>query len=111
MNAIEIKSHLIAKLKQEKCFWSYDASSIQDVPDDMLVEMVMLYLDVDDIDFLFKILPYKKVKKYWMENVVLQGDIYYEMNVFFAWFYFHAKDPKRYVKALETRLLNKRLVA
>lgn len=106
---IAIKPYLIEKLKQEHCLWSYENDSVQDIPDDVLVELVMLYLDIDEIDLLFQLLDYKKVKRAWIENVVAQGERYYNLNYFFAWYYFHAKQPRSYVKALATRLLNKRL--
>ena len=50
-----VKPYLIEKLKQEHCLWSYDNDSIQDMPDDMLIELVMLYLDIDEINMLFSI--------------------------------------------------------
>lgn len=106
---IAIKPYLIEKLKQEHCLWSYENDSVQDIPDDVLVELVMLYLDIDEIDLLFQLLDYKKVKRAWIENVVVQGERYYNLNYFFAWYYFHAKQPRSYVKALATRQLNKRL--
>ena len=106
---IAIKPYLIEKLKQEHCLWSYENDSVQDIPDDVLVELVMLYLDIDEIDLLFQFLDYKKVKRAWIENVVAQGERYYNLNYFFAWYYFHAKQPRSYVKALATRQLNKRL--
>ena len=58
-----VKSYLIEKLKQEHCLWSYDNDSIQDMPDDMLIELVMLYLDIDEINMLFNIFSYKKMKR------------------------------------------------
>ena len=106
---IAIKPYLIEKLKQKHCLWSYENDSVQDIPDDVLVELVMLYLDIDEIDLLFQLLDYKKVKRAWIENVVAQGERYYNLNYFFAWYYFHAKQPRSYVKALATRQLNKRL--
>ena len=106
---IDIKPYLVSKLKQEHCLWSYDNGSIQDIPDDVLVELVMLYLDIDDIDLLFRLFGYEKVKRAWIENVVSQGERYYNLNYFLAWYYFHAKKPRNYVKAMETRQLNKRL--
>ena len=33
-----VKQELLAKLKQEHCFWSYNENSIKDIPDDMLIE-------------------------------------------------------------------------
>ena len=60
---------------------------------------------------LFKIFSYKKMKKAWIENVVAQGERYFNLNIFFAWYYFNAKCPRSYVKAMATRQLNKRLAA
>ena len=60
---------------------------------------------------LFRLFDYKKVKRAWIENVVAQGERYYNLNYFFAWYYFHAKQPRRYVKSMATRQLNKRLAA
>lgn len=108
---VSVKPYLIEKLKQEHCLWSYDNGSIHDMPDDVLIELVMLYLDIDEINMLFSIFSYKKMKRVWIENVVAQGERYYNLNYFFAWYYFHAKRPRSYVKAMATRQLNKRLAA
>lgn len=107
----EIKPYLIKRLKQDHCLWSYDQRSIKDIPNDILIELVMLYLDIDDIDLLFQLFPYKEIKQAWLTNCVAQGERFYNLNVFFAWYYFHVKNPRSYVKAMETRLLNKRLSA
>ncbi len=104
-----MKSYLIGKLKEGHFLWSYDNDSIHDMPDDVLIELVLLYLDIEEIDILFKIFPYKKMKQAWIENVVAQGERYYTLNYFFAWYYFHVKCPRSYVKAMATRQLNKRL--
>ena len=106
-----VKQYLIGKLKQEHCLWSYENDSIHDIPDGVLVELVMLYLDIDEINLLFQLFDYQKVKRAWIENVVAQGERYYNLNYFFAWYYFHAKQPRRYVKAMATRQFNKRLPA
>ena len=105
------KQHLIERLKQEHALWSYRQDAINDVPDDILIELVMIHLDLDDIELLFTMYPYQRVKKAWIENVVAQGDMYYVLNKFFAWYYFHAKKPGPYVKAMATRQLNKRITA
>ena len=108
---MEIKPFLIERLKQQHCLWSYENDSVQDIPDDVLVELVMLYLDIEEIDLLFQLYDYQKVKSAWIKNVVAQGERYYNLNYFFAWYYFHAKRPRSYVKAMATRELNKRLAA
>ena len=71
---IDIKPFLIKKLKQEHYLWSYENESIQDIPEDVLVELVMLYLGIDEINLLFRLFDYKKVKQAWIENVVAQGE-------------------------------------
>ena len=111
MTATEIRLHLIERLKQDNCLWSYNHDSIQSIPDDMLVELVMLYLDIDDINLLFSIMTRKQVKRAWIENVVAQGERYYQMNTFYAWYYFNAKKPLQYVKSMTTKMLNKKLSA
>ena len=109
MQASEIKPYLIGKLKENHCLWSYDSKSITDIPDDVLVELVMLHLDIKEINLLFQVYTYRNIKKAWIENVVAQGERYYNLNTFFAWYYFNIKQPHRYVKAMETKMLNKRL--
>ena len=111
MNKAEVKRGLINRLKKANAFWSYQADAIKDVPDDILVELVMLHLDLDDIDKLFEIYPYKFVKKAWIENVVAQGEMYYVLNKFFAWYYFKMKRPGAYDRSMATRELNKKLIA
>lgn len=111
MQKNEIKSYLIERLKQEHCLWSYNQDSIKYMPDDVLVELVMLYLDIDEINLLFRMLPFDEVKRAWLENVVSQGERYYQMNTFFAWYYFRVKRPQSYVKAMSTKMLNRKLTA
>lgn len=110
MNKEAIKHDLINKLKKEHRFWSYNQDSIKDVPDDILIEMVMLYLDIDEINLLFKIYPYKQIRKSWIENLIPQGERLYTLNKFFAWYYFGMKKPGAYVRSIATRQLNRRLI-
>lgn len=100
---------LIDKLKNEHCFWSFDEHYIKDVPDDILIEKTMIYLDLPEIDALFSLFSFKKIKKVWLEYLVPQGDYLYTLNRFFAWYYFHAKRPDQYVKSMATRHYNKML--
>ena len=105
----KLKQGLIRRLKKANAFWSYNQDAIKDVPDHILVESVMLHLDLDDINKLFELYPYKVVKKCWIENVVALGEMYYVLNKFFAWYYFNIKRPGAYVKSMATRQLNKKL--
>lgn len=59
----EIKNNLLEKLKQEHCFWSFNAASIKEVPDDILIEKTLIYLDMEEItNFSLSILSRKSNK-------------------------------------------------
>lgn len=98
---------LLQKLKVEHCFWSYSEDSVKEIPDDILIEKTLVYLDLPEINSLFKLFPYKKIKKVWLEQMVTQGDYLYTLNRFLAWYYFHIKRPDSYLKAMTTRQFNK----
>ena len=101
---------LIEKLREEKCFWSYAPDFAEsDVPDEIIIEKTLVYLDLDEIKALFELYGKQKVKRVWLERLVPQGDYLYTLNRFFAWFYFKVKQPDKYVKSMETRILNRRI--
>ena len=102
-----VNQELLAKLKQEHCFWSYNENSIKDIPDDMLIEKTLLHLDLEEINQLFLIYPFKKIKQVWLDYLVPQAEYLYTLNRFFAWYYFKAKKPDAYIKSMATRHLNK----
>ena len=102
-----VKQELLAKLKQEHCFWSYNENSIKDIPDDMLIEKTLLHLDLEEINQLFLIYPFKKIKRVWLDYLVPQAEYLYTLNRFFAWYYFKAKKPDAYIKSMANRHLNK----
>ena len=107
MSNSEIKQTLLEKLKQEHCFWSYNESSIKEIPDDLLIEKTLLHLDLDEINLLFQIYSYRKIKRVWLECLIPQQEYLYTLNRFFAWYYFKAKKPDAYLKSMTTRYLNK----
>lgn len=110
MSADAIKQELLAKLKQEHCFWSYNEHSIQDVSDDILIEKTLLHLDLEEINLLFVIYSFKKIKQVWLDYLVPQAEYLYTLNRFLAWYYFKAKRPDAYIKSMATRRLNKLLL-
>lgn len=109
MSSDEIKQELLAKLKQEHCFWSFNEDSIKDISDDMLIEKTLLHLDLDEINQLFLIYSFKKIKQVWLDYLIPQEEYLYTLNRFFAWYYFKAKKPDAYIKSMATRHLNKML--
>lgn len=101
-----VKLELLAKLKQEHCFWSYNEDSIREISDDMLIEKTLLHLDLQEIDLLFQIFSYRKIKEVWLKYLIPQEEYLYSLNRFFAWYYFKAKRPDAYIKAMATRHFN-----
>lgn len=102
-----IKQILNKKLIDQNCYWSFDMRADTDVPDEILIEKTLLYLDIDDINQLFSIYPYKKIKQVWRERLVIQGDYYKRLNKLLAWMYFDIKNPEKYIKTTITQHTNK----
>lgn len=105
------RKQLFRKLKKENCFWSYDVSKMRSISDESLIEYVLLYLDIKDIDQIFLLFGYKKVKRVWLDRVAPQGEMFRPYNILYAWYYFGAKRPEAYVKSLETRHINRIIAA
>ena len=107
----DVRLHLFRKLKEENCFWSYDVSKMDEISDEALIEHVLLYLDIEDIDKLFQLFGYKKVKRVWLDRVAPQGEMFRQYNILYAWYYFGAKRPEAYVKSIETLHINRLFAA
>ena len=105
MSKDEIRSDLYRQLIEENALWSY--GPMCNIPDELLIEKVLVYLDIPQIDSLFHVFSYRKVKSVWRERLVPRDDYYHTLNRFFAWYYFHAKNPDSYLKSLQTRFCNK----
>ena len=103
----DVKRQLLSKLKKENCFWSYDVSKMKNISDESLIEYVLLYLDIEDINLLFPLYGFKKVKSVWLERVAPLGEMFRPFNILYAWYYFGAKRPEAYVKSIETRHINR----
>lgn len=104
-----IKKYLLAKLREEHAFWSYDPDSIElsNIDDRQLIALTMRHLDLSEIGLLFKIFPKQKIKGAWQDILLPEGDYLYTLNRFFAWYYFKAKNPDSYLKSLQTRRFNR----
>ena len=103
----DVRLYLFRKLKEENCFWSYDVSKMDNISDEAVIEHVLLYLDIDDINRLFALFGYKKVKRVWLDRVAPLSERYRNLNVFYAWYYFGAKRPEIYIKSIETKHVNR----
>ena len=101
------KNQLVVRLLEQKRFWSYHMQDFAEVPDDILIEKTLLYLDIDEINLLFRLFPARKIKQVWLNRLVVQGDYYGRLNKFLAWMYFDIKKPVSYLKRMESRHLKK----
>ena len=106
-----IKSQLLEKLKLEKAFWSYSASSISlnNYSDERLIADTLRYLDISDINSLFTVYPFNFIKSSWRKLLIPEGEYLHTLNRFLAWYFFDIKDPDRYLKSIHTRNFNKLL--
>ena len=105
----DIKLYLEKRLMEENSFWSFEKISCKNLSDWNLMKYVLLRLDLDDIKYLFQLYPKEKIKEVWLQELVPQGDYLLAMNISFALLYFGARNPRQYVRTMETRMLKKRI--
>jgi len=96
-----IREQLIRELFRNRVFWSYKEPEPDSINDDILIEKILIYLDIEDINKLFILFPKAKIRSIWKKKVVIRDTKYHSMNLMFAYLYFNITDPKKY--------LNKRL--
>jgi len=105
----DIKLYLEKRLKEENSFWSFEKISCRNLSDWNLIKYVLLRLDLDDTKYLFQLYPKKKIKEVWLQELVPQGDYLLAMNICFALLYFGVRNPRQYVRRMETRMLKKKI--
>ena len=79
---INIRKELFQKLKEENAFWSYNMECVEDINDRMLIVKTLVHLDLNEIDKLFEIFSFEKVKKVWREELAISGEYYHTLNRF-----------------------------
>jgi len=94
------KDILINKLIKKNLFWSYNLQQGDYFPDDLIIEKTLIYLDIDDLNYLFSVYSAKKIKQVWLERLVIQGDYYRKLNRLLAWMYFDVKNPDKYINGI-----------
>jgi len=93
-----IRRKLEKMLISQKVFWSYDIDHNREIPDEALIENVLLHLDIDEIQLLFKIFDRKKIKNVWLERILIQEPLYHAQNRLYAFLFFGIKEPDRYIR-------------
>lgn len=93
-----LKAILTEKLVRSKVFWSFEPNSTECLPDELLIEKVLLYLDIEEISSMFLLFPPKKIRKVWREKMVSQEPMYHAVNRLFAFLFFGIKNPDSYIR-------------
>lgn len=91
------KEYIIELLSAKGCFWSNDISIVSP-PDSVLMEKGLLYLEFEDMHYLFEVYGFRQLKKFWRENLVRQGNYYSGINWLLALYFFNIKNPDLYLR-------------
>lgn len=94
----KIKKELFESLKKEHALWSFRDPKLSQISDEILIEKVMLHLDIQDVNKLFRIYPKSKIKHIWIHNIIPLEPQYHSYNILFGALYFNIKNPGRYIK-------------
>jgi hypothetical protein len=105
VNNKQLRKRLEKKLIKENAFWSYDKSSIVVIPDDVLIEKVLLHLDIEDVQALFLLFPKKKIQKVWQDVILVQDPLYHCLNRLYAYMFFNVEHPDRYIRYYKNKRL------
>jgi hypothetical protein len=100
-----LRKRLEKKLIEEHAFWSYDKSSIVIIPDDVLIEKVLLHLDIEDVQALFYLFPKKEIKKVWQDVVIPRDPLYRNINKLYAFMFFNIEHPDRYIRYYKNKYI------
>jgi hypothetical protein len=98
VNNKQLRKRLEKKLIKRNAFWSYDKSSIMVIPDDVLIEKVLLHLDIEDVQALFFLFPKKEIKKVWQDVVLPREPLYHNINKLYAFMFFDIEHADRYIR-------------
>ncbi len=82
------KRQLIDKIKNTGLLWPYDMASLNDtLPDDVLLEYIMKYGDISDIDFAMKVYNKAILEDVW-ERLIKYDIRFIKLSVFLARMFF-----------------------
>jgi hypothetical protein len=87
--SLDKRHKLIDALKNANVFWSYNTNNLEVIPDEILIEKVLIQLDLGEISMLFELFPEKQIKQVWEKYILAQEPHYHNLNKFIAWFYFN----------------------
>ncbi len=104
---LSLKVSLTKKLVDEGFLWSYEKKDGVTLSDDELIEKSLIHLEFEDMDLLFSIYPYKKIKQVWIDRLIQQNEYYNILNKLLAALFFNIKKPEKYILNHVARRFNK----
>lgn len=85
------KEKLFELIKNDNLFWSYNVASADDISDDLLIEHILIYSDVDVIKALFSAYDDERIKSVWEQRIV--PDMRYKrLNVYLGRIFFNIEE-------------------
>ena len=104
-----IRSRIANQLIHEGVFWSYAKPLVSKIPDNLLIEKVLIHSDIPEINNLFKVYSRHKIEAVWRHQLLPQLSRYRGLNRFLAWAYFKKKDPDQFINQAANKIINARL--
>ena len=96
------KTTFIEHLAAQQLFWSYDKNQLAQLPDELVIEHVLLYADVDDLKTLFQLFERAVIRQI-LEERLVPHQRYHQINCYLGTFFFGLDDVRTF--------LNNRLIA
>ena len=95
-NTVKKKIDLSQYLYFKNVLWSYRRNKHARLQDNDLIVTSLTYLELEEMDMLFDIFSYDKVKQVWVEKMVSHEDYYGVLNKMLAYLIFGIKNYNKF---------------
>ena len=95
-NIVKKKIGLSQCLYFKNVLWSYRRNKHARLQDNDLIVTSLTYLELEEMDMLFDIFSYDKVKQVWVEKMVSHDDYYGVLNKMLAYLIFGVKNYNKF---------------
>lgn len=98
---LAVRNELVERLRKVNAFWSYAHADAMCISHEVLIEKKFVRLDIPDIPLIFNLFQKPYVKTVWKEQMAVQGNCLFDLNVMIAMLYFGIKQPEKYLGRIE----------
>ncbi|MBU1169802.1 MAG: hypothetical protein KKD44_09595 [Proteobacteria bacterium] len=85
------KEKLFEIIKNDQLFWSYNVGCAEDISDDLLIEHILIYSDVDVIKALFSVYDHQRIRLVWEQRIITDNR-YKRLNVYLGRIFFNIEE-------------------